>query len=53
MLMGIFDMEFLSVNDVMVPKNEIIGIDLNDDIETILKELKTLITPIYLVLRTQ
>ncbi len=42
MLMGIFDMEFLSVNDVMVPKNEIIGIDLNDDIETILKELQNI-----------
>ena len=35
-------MEFLSVNDVMVPKNEIIGIDLNDDIETILKELQNI-----------
>ena len=28
--MGIFDMDYLSVNDVMIPKNEIIGIDLND-----------------------
>ena len=40
MLMGIFDMDYLSVNDVMVPKNEIIGIDLNDDIEIILKDLQ-------------
>ena len=30
MLMGIFDMDYLSVNDVMIPKNEIVGIDLND-----------------------
>ena len=40
--MGIFDMEFLSVNDVMVPKNEIIGIDLNDDMETMLEELRNI-----------
>ena len=40
MLMGIFDMDYLSVNDVMVPKNEIIGIDLNDNIEIILKDLQ-------------
>ena len=42
MLMGIFDMDYLSVNDVMVPKNEIIGIDLNDDIESILEELQNI-----------
>jgi Mg2+/Co2+ transporter CorB len=42
MLMGIFDMDYLSVNDVMVPKNEIVGIDLNDDIETILEELQNI-----------
>jgi Mg2+/Co2+ transporter CorB len=40
MLMGIFDMDYLSVNDVMIPKNEIIGIDLNDEIEEILKQLQ-------------
>ena len=40
MLMGIFDMDYLSVNDVMIPKNEIIGIDLNDDIEHILEQLQ-------------
>ena len=33
MLMGIFDMDYLSVNDVMIPKNEIVGIDLNDSIK--------------------
>ena len=42
MLMGIFDMDYLSVNDVMVPKNEIIGIDLNEDIESILEELQNI-----------
>ena len=40
MLMGIFDMDNLSVNDVMIPKNEIIGIDLNDEIEEIVKQLQ-------------
>ena len=39
MLMGIFDMDYLSVNDVMIPKNEIVGIDLKDDIKTIVKNL--------------
>ena len=39
MLMGIFDMDNLSVNDVMIPKNEIIGIDLNDEIKDIVKQL--------------
>ena len=40
MLMGIFDMDYLSVNDVMIPKNEIVGIDLNDELEDILKQLQ-------------
>ena len=40
MLMGIFDMDYLSVNDVMIPKNEIIGIDLNDEIKDIVKKLQ-------------
>ena len=40
MLMGIFDMDNLSVNDVMIPKNEIIGINLNDAIEDIVNQLQ-------------
>ena len=40
MLMGIFDMDNLSVNDVMIPKNEIIGIDLNNEIEDIVMQLQ-------------
>ena len=42
MLMGIFDMDNLSVNDVMIPKNEIVGIDLNDEIEEIVKQLQVI-----------
>jgi|TARA_B110000438_G_scaffold300519_1_gene353105 Mg2+/Co2+ transporter CorB len=40
MLMGIFDMDFLSVNDVMVPRNDIKGIDLDEDLESILLSLQ-------------
>ena len=40
MLMGIFDMDNLSVNDVMIPKNEIIGIDINDSLDCILNSLQ-------------
>ena len=42
MLMGIFDMDYLSVNDVMIPKNEIIGINLNDELEKILEDLQNI-----------
>lgn len=35
MLVSILDLEKVTVDDVMVPHNEIFGIDLNDDIETI------------------
>ena len=40
MIMGIFDMDNLSVNDVMIPKNEIIGIDINDSLDSILNSLQ-------------
>ena len=42
MLMGIFDMDYLSVNDVMIPKNEIIGVNLNDELEKILEDLQNI-----------
>jgi len=42
MLMGIFDMDYLSVNDVMIAKNEIEGINVKDDIEDIVKNLYAL-----------
>ena len=35
MLISILDLEKVSVDDVMVPHNEIVGIDLDDDIEEI------------------
>lgn len=36
MLINILDLETVSVNDIMVPRNEIVGLNLEDDIETIL-----------------
>ncbi len=37
MLINILDLEKVTVDDVMVPHNEIVGIDLDDDIEDIAK----------------
>jgi Mg2+/Co2+ transporter CorB len=39
MLLGILDLEKATVEDIMVPRNEIIGIDLEDEWEQILKQL--------------
>ena len=36
MLVSILDLEKVSVNDIMVPRNEIVGIDLDDDWQDIL-----------------
>jgi Mg2+/Co2+ transporter CorB len=35
MLLGILELENVTVDDIMVPRNEVIGIDLEDDIQTI------------------
>ncbi len=40
MLINILDLEQVSVNDVMVPHTEVIGIDLEDDIEEIAKMIR-------------
>ncbi len=37
MLVNVLDLESIAVNDVMVPRNEIVGIDLDDPIEEIYK----------------
>jgi Mg2+/Co2+ transporter CorB len=41
MFLGILDLESATVEDIMTPSNEIIGIDLEDSIEEIIKQLKT------------
>ena len=39
MLLGILDLEKITVNDIMIPRNEAIGIDLDDDMSSILNQL--------------
>jgi Mg2+/Co2+ transporter CorB len=39
MLTNILDLEKVSVNDIMVPRNEIVGIDLDDDWADIVKQI--------------
>jgi Mg2+/Co2+ transporter CorB len=39
MLLGILDLEQVSVEDIMVPRNEITGIDLNDDWKDIVHQI--------------
>ncbi len=41
MLLGILDLEKMTVNDIMVPRNEAMGIDLEDPLSTILNQLRT------------
>ncbi|WP_144822747.1 HlyC/CorC family transporter [Marinobacter piscensis] len=40
MLVSILDLEKVTVNDIMVPRNEISGIDLDDDTDAILHQLR-------------
>jgi len=40
MLQGILELEDMSVDDVMVPHNEIVGIDLDDDWPTIIEAIR-------------
>ena len=40
MLMGILDLESATVEDIMTPRNEIVGIDLESPIEDIINQLK-------------
>ena len=50
MLVNILDLEQATVDDVMIPRQEIVGIDLNDDWDTILNQLtQTIYTrmPVY------
>jgi Mg2+/Co2+ transporter CorB len=40
MLVGILDLEKVTVDDIMIPRNEIVGIDINDDIDTIISQIR-------------
>ncbi len=37
MLLNVLDLENVTVNDIMVPRNEVVGIDIDDDIDEILE----------------
>jgi len=39
MLLNILDLEGMTVEDIMIPRNEIVGLDLSKDIKTLLKEI--------------
>ena len=39
MLLGILDLEHISVEDIMIPRNEITGIDLNDDWSDVVQQI--------------
>ncbi|HLV78006.1 MAG TPA: HlyC/CorC family transporter [Marinobacter sp.] len=40
MLVSILDLDSVTVNDIMVPRNDVVGIDLEDDLDTIIRQLK-------------
>ncbi len=40
MLLSILDLENVTVNDIMVPRHEIAGIDLDDDLDSILAQIR-------------
>lgn len=39
MLLSVLDLEKVSVNDIMVPRNDIVGIDINNDWKSIVRQL--------------
>ncbi|MEQ5800778.1 HlyC/CorC family transporter [Halomonas sp. H10-9-1] len=41
MLLSILDLENVTVNDIMVPRHEVVGINLDDDLEEILAQIRT------------
>lgn len=40
MLVNILDLEAVTVNDIMVPRNEVYGIDLDEDDETLIRRMR-------------
>ncbi len=40
MLLNILDLEKSTVEDIMIPRNEIIGLDLEDDIPTLMRQIR-------------
>ena len=42
MMLGVLDLGKVTVDDIMVPRNEIIGIDLEDEMEDIVAQIRTI-----------
>ena len=42
MMLGVLDLGKATVDDIMVPRHEIVGIDLDDEMEDIVTQLRTL-----------
>lgn len=42
MLLNILDLEKASAEDIMIPRNEVVGLDLNDSAEKLLEQLKSI-----------
>ena len=40
MLLGILDLEKATVDDIIIPRNEVIGIDIEDDVKDIIEQLR-------------
>lgn len=41
MLISILDLEKVTVEDIMIPRNEVVGIDLDDDMDQIIEQIRT------------
>lgn len=41
MLLSILDLEKISIDDIMIPRNEVVGINIDDSLSDILKQLKS------------
>lgn len=41
MLLGILNLDNITVNDIMIPRNEVTGIDLDDNLDEIITQLRT------------
>lgn len=51
MLMGVLDLEKMTVNDSMVPRSDIVGLDLNERWKMIIKQLQRSPRPYWVVYR--
>lgn len=40
MMLGVMELDSITVNDIMVPRGEVQGIDIDDDVDTIIRQLR-------------